>query len=259
MHKKHVVMFTALTAATLCSSVVYAQEGKLNAAELDDIEQEGFDNFAAQNWAQAMVKWSEVLDQDPTRTHLLYFKAQAFLKSGDREASRRYALRARSATPPLKENLAKKNEELLGQIGQLDAKDAEHKREQMEMRRTNQQIAQDVRPRASGWIWVGTGALVLGGASLGGAVWQSNKLVDVREQMKPLQTRAQYDALAEEASGHQTLGKVFFISSLALMGTGVGLIIWDLMTPEDVDSDTPAAPAAGLGISPNGAFVRITW
>lgn len=251
---------SATTIVLLCSSQnLRAEDSAPTADELDSMEQEGFESFASQGWSKAVVTWNEVLELDPSRTHLLYFKAQALFKLGDREAARRQALRAREATPPLKESLAKKNEELLGEIAQLDAQEAEQKRAQMEMRAEQKQIAQAVRPRASGWIWVGTGALALGGISLGGAVWQSNKLVDVREQMKVPQTRPEYDALREIADGHQTLGQVFFLSSVALAATGVGIIVWDLMTPEE-DAQEEAAPTqTSFGVTPTGAFVRMSW
>jgi hypothetical protein len=258
-HQLSVLPVTTSLLTLLLSPSAYAQDDKLTASELDDIEQDGFDSAASQNWAQAIVKWNDVLEQDSSRTYLLYFKAQALLRSGDREGARRQALRAREAVPPLKENLAKKNEELLISISQLDTREAEQKRAQMELRAEQKQIAADVRPRASGWIWVGTGAIALGGLSLGGAVWQSNQLVDVREEMKVPQTRTEYDALRETADGHQTLGQVFFFSSVALAATGVGIIIWDLMTPENEPMEESAPTQTSIGVTPTGAFVRVSW
>lgn len=248
---------------------LYAQqaEEELTPEEIDEaveeLERDGFEAFGSQEWGEALLRWSQVLGYRPERTHLLYFSAQAFFKKGDLGSARRFALRARSATPPLKAELAKKNEELLVEIARIEGEQAEKKRAELEEKQRQdaqqRQIAEAVRPRASGWIWVGTGALALGGASMGGAAWQSDKLEDVREKMKVPQTRSKYDLLADEASGHRTLGQVFFWSSVALIGTGVGIIIWDLMTPEDVEPDQGVAPAAGVGLSPNGAFVRITW
>jgi hypothetical protein len=260
MKTNQICVMSATTLVLLCSSqVLYAEDSAPTAEELDSMEQEGFESFASQGWSKAVVTWNEVLELDPSRTHLLYFKAQALFKLGDREASRRHALRAREATPPLKESLARKNEELLGEIAKLDAQEAEQKRAQMELRAEQKQIAADVRPRASGWIWVGTGALALGALSLGGAVWQSNQLVDVREEMKVPQTRPEYDALRETADGHQTLGQVFFFSSLAFAATGVGIIVWDLMTPEGEAIEESAPIETSIGVTPTGAFVRVSW
>jgi hypothetical protein len=190
----------------------------------------------------------------------LHFKAQAYFKNGARDTARRYALRAREATPPLKESLAKKNEELLGEIAKLDAQEAEQKRAQMELRAEQKQIAEAVRPRASGWIWVGTGAIALGGLSLAGSAWQADKLQGYYDQMQEPQTRPEYEALADDASGHRVLGHAFLWTGVALVASGVGVIIWDLMTPEGVDVEGASVePSAGVGVSPDGAFVRITW
>jgi hypothetical protein len=261
MKTNQICVMSATTLVLLCSSqVLYAEDSAPTAEALDSMEQEGFESFASQGWSKAVVTWNEVLELDPSRTHLLYFKAQALFKLGDREAARRHALRAREATPPLKESLARKNEELLGEIAKLDAQEAEQKRAQMELRAEQKQIAADVRPRASGWIWVGTGALALGGLSMAGAAWQADKLQGYYDQMAVPQTRPEYDALAEDARGHRVLGHVFLWTGVALAASGVGVIIWDLMTPEGADVEEPAAqPSAGVGVSPNGAFVRITW
>jgi hypothetical protein len=254
------MMLTTTAVLSLwCPHEVQAQESRASEAELDDIEQEGFDHFASQNWTQAVVKWSEVLDQDPSRTHLIYFKAQALFKSGDREAARRHALRAREATPPLKDNLAKKNEGLLIEIGKLDAQEAEQKREQMELRAEQRKIVEAVRPRASGGIWVGTGALALSAAGFGAAAWQADKLVEVRERMEQPQTRPEYDVWREEADGYQLVGNIFLWSSVALAATGVGIIVWDLMTPEPLEAEQSPGPALSVGVTPNGAMLRLTW
>lgn len=266
---KRLITLVVASVCVLTSSVVYAQqEEELTPEEIEEAVQEmersGFEAYGEQQWGEALFKWGQVLAYKPERTYLLYYSAQAFFSKGETADARRYALKARNATPALKPELAQKNEALLAELARIEedqakrrmAELAEKQRQETERR----QIMDAVKPRASGWIWVGSGALALSAAGWGGAVWQSNKLVDVREKMKVPQTRPEYDALAEEADGHQFVGNVFLWSAVALGATGAGIIIWDLMTPEDADEPAgEVVPSAGVGITPNGAFVRFSW
>jgi hypothetical protein len=72
------------------------------------------------------------------------------------------------------------------------------------------------------------------------------------------QTRADYNALADEASGHRVVGNVFLWSSVALALGGAGIILWDLMTPEDI-APSEAGTGVSLGATPTGIFVRLIW
>jgi tetratricopeptide (TPR) repeat protein len=224
-----------------------------------ELMKQGFEAYAREQWADAILHWKQALVLKPEWSSLRYNIAQAYFRKKDYRSARAMALEAREATPPLKAELGKKNDELLAEIDRIEAEEAARKQAELDALRAQKAMADAVRPRVSNWIWVGTGALALGGISLGGAVWQSNKLVDVREQMKVPQTRPEYDALREIADGHQTLGQVFFLSSAALAATSVGIIVWDLMTPEE-DAQEEAAPTqTSFGVTPTGAFVRMSW
>jgi tetratricopeptide (TPR) repeat protein len=221
-----------------------------------ELMKQGFEAYAREQWADAILHWKQALVLKPEWSSLRYNIAQAYFRKKDYRSARAMALEAREATPPLKAELGKKNDELLAEIDRIEAEEAARKQAELDALRAQKAMADAVRPRVSGWTWVGVGALALGGASLGGAAWQANKLEEVRAQMAAPMTRAQYDALAQEAAEHKQLGHVFLWSGVVLMAAGTSLVVWDLMTPEALEAE---ATAVSVGAGPSGIMVRVQW
>jgi tetratricopeptide (TPR) repeat protein len=163
MHKLYYVA-PIVVVPCLPSKVVAQEDGEAEVAA--ELMRQGFEAYSKEKWGEAILYWKQALVMKPEWSSLRYNIAQAYFRKQDYRSARIVAVEAQQAQPSLKPELAKKNDELIAEIDRIEAEQAERKRAELEALRAQKAMADAVRPRASGWIWVGAGALALGGASL---------------------------------------------------------------------------------------------